>query len=312
MLLEYIRFGGREDVLLRAQDTIGEDAVVWEFRAEDPSRLVLAFLNQDYAGLLTEENAALQAAQLAYLEESMSRGGCPSLRHLIDHVLVCTQEAGFSPPRRLAAYQFVESVFDVSRLTRYAEKAALEAALAAPEENAALTRHWTALLREQGGDAVDESALFEALLADAEAEKYPLHLRFCRQYTSFANLLKACAAEMIFAGELLKRCQACGRYFLAEASDSGYCTGPSPTQPHATCREAAKPAPPQPLPLAEDIARLYKQIYNLKANRAKRSGETRLAAELEEFKAEAKRWRSDLRGGGCTQEEYYAWLLQLK
>jgi hypothetical protein len=313
MVLECFRSAGSEACAITLCDTIGEEDFRWHFQLESPAQLVLAFLNGEYDSLLAEDEQQ-RAFQQTYLRESFGRESLRLVRGMICHVLLCTQEQGFDPVLRLAAYTFAEGMFEIARLTRYTEKATLETSVIGAEAMAGMTAKWGQMLaaHEAVTPPASREGLFEALLADAAEAGYPFELSFCQEYASFAHLLKAFAVEMIRRRVLLKRCLRCGRYFLAAESAEGYCAHPSPGNAEISCREEAGVRAPAQPNLNDEIAKLYKQIYNIKANRAKRSGEARLEKELEDFMAQAKAWRLRIRGGSARAQEYLDWLSEAR
>ncbi|MDR1928387.1 MAG: DUF6076 domain-containing protein [Oscillospiraceae bacterium] len=313
MTLEVFRSAGSEVCAVALRDKLLNEEIFWEFLPKTPSQMLLAFLNEDYGSLLAQESP-LRELQQAYLRERLSGGSCRHLRDMIDHVLVCKREKGFDPVMRLAAYTYAEGLFDVDRLTRYTEKATLEASVLGAQAMERMSAAWAALLEQRRNAALPASkeVLFDALLMDATAQGYPFELSFCQEYSSFAHLLKAFAVELIRGRSLLKRCQCCGRYFPARESLNDYCAGQSPDHPQLSCREVAETQAPQTDGRADGIAKLYKQIYNAKANRFKRSGAARDEKELEDFKAQARQWRLRIRNASASQEDYFGWLQQCR
>ena len=309
MVLECFRSAGSEACAITLCDKIGEEDFSWSFQLEQPAQLVLAFLNNEYDDLFSRD-ARERDFQRIYLRESLARSNLHLVREMITHVLVCKQEQGFDPVLRLAAYTFAEGMFEIDRLTRYTEKATLETSVLGAEAMERMSARWSRMLAEQNaaGPPSGKETLFEALLADAAEAGYPFELSFCQEYASFAHLLKAFAVSMIRGRVLLKRCERCERYFLSSESAASYCSRPSPGNPGISCREeAGARGTTQPM-LSDEIARLYKQIYNVKANRAKRGGEARLEKDLEDFMTQAKQWRQRIRGGSAMQQEYLDWL----
>lgn len=313
MVLECFRSAGSEACAITICDKIGEEDFAWSFRLEQPAQLVLAFLNNAYDDLFSKDPRE-RDFQRVYLRENLARSNQRLMREMITHVLVCKQEQGFDPVLRLAAFTFAEGMFEVDRLTRYTEKATLETSVLGEEAMERMSARWGRMLAEQGaaGPHASREALFEALLADAAEEGYPFELSFCQEYASFAHLLKAFAVSMIRGRVLLKRCQRCQRYFLSSESAESYCGYPSAGSAGISCREEAGARVAAQPQLNDEIARLYKQIYNLKANRAKRGGEARLEKELEDFMAQARQWRQRIRGGSAVQQEYLDWLHEVR
>jgi len=187
----------------------------WSFVLAHPAELVLAFLNEDYAGICAEH--ADHCAQT--LSQS---GGAPLLRDMIDHVLVCEKERGFDPITRLAVYSFVTDMFDLSRVASFSERVSLDASAAAPEDAAQMTERWTTLLEQKQPKQLCREDLFELLLQDAASADLPFALQFSMEFSSLSQLLKSFVVEMIRTRVLLTRCD-CGRYMLAKEQDKCAC-----------------------------------------------------------------------------------------
>jgi len=189
----------------------------WRFLLDRPACLVLAFLNDDYSGIRVSETDFVSSEQAEYYREAFSRGNGALLRDMIDHVLVCTEERGFDPIIRLAAYSFANEMFDLSRVASFTERISLEASVLGVESTQQMALAWSALLGKHKQKPFPcREALFESLVKDANENEYPFALGLLIEYPSLPQLLKAFVVEMIRSRVLLRRCGECGRYALAK------------------------------------------------------------------------------------------------
>ena len=86
-----------------------------------------------------------------------------------------------------------------------------------------------------------------------------------------------------------------------------YCDMPSPEMPEKSCQEYVK-YQKYLVKTHSEATRLHKQIYNQKANKVKRTGNTALMADLDKFKAKSEQWRDEVRNGKKKEFEYIEWL----
>jgi rRNA maturation protein Nop10 len=294
MVVELFRSSGSEACALSLRDTVEGIDVAWDFQLEYPARLVLAFLNGEYEDLNQRE--PLSEGQAWYFRDAFSRGNCALLRELVDHVLVCREARGFDPITRLAAYSFAHELFDLSRVASYAERVSLETSVVGTKDMTHMTAGWSAILEAHKKEPLARrSDLFEALMQDAAEKGYSFELSVSQEHSSLPQLLKSVVAEMIRERELLRRCPACGRYSLAEEESGCGCAGDTPLLT---------------LPGRSDaVSKLYKQIYHAKAQKARRGGEAGQAqADFDNFVAQAKEWRAQIRVARATQEDFLEWL----
>ena len=211
MALEVFRSFGSETCAFTARERVGGESVEWHFQLERPLQLVLAFLNEepDALGVLTD-------VQQRWLREAFANGGGDLLRDMAVHVLVCSEERGFDPIARLAAYSFSHELFDLSRVASYAARYTLETSVVGTQAMGRMSSGWSALLETYKTQAVPRrEALFESLVEDAQAKGHPFELSLAAEFASMSQLLKSLVIEMIQMRTLLRRCLGCGRYFPA-------------------------------------------------------------------------------------------------
>ena len=210
MGVELFRSSGGEACTVTLREAPEGEAGGWQIQLSRPAQLVLAFLNEEYA-VLTEETR-----QEGYLHEAFARGNGTLLREMIDHVLVCEEERGFDPVVRLAAYSYSHELFDLSRLSSYTNRVSLETSVVGKTPMEQMAAGWQAILEAYKAEPfAQRSDLFQALVADAQAQHYPFELGVATEYPSISQLLKAFITEMVRRRVLLRRCPVCGRYSLA-------------------------------------------------------------------------------------------------
>lgn len=130
-------------------------------------------------------------------------------------------------------------------------------------------------------------------------------------FSSFSDVFLFYFFEMIKENRLLKRCKNCGKFFAPKRKNSIYCDDPSPANAQKTCQEYVKYQRYLDK-LHVESSRLYKQIYNQKANKVRRTENSLLISDLEQFKAAAEQWRSDVSSGRRQDSEYIEWLTAIK
>lgn len=146
------------------------------------------------------------------------------------------------------------------------------------------------------------------------------------KFTEFKSLFIFLSYLFIQQNYTLKICKNCGKYFYPKnRSDTIYCSGLSPQDPTKSCGEYVQYQNYLHKLHADIPTKLYKQIYNAKANavRAMKSGLTDKQkrdfektspkqADLNQFMAEAKQWKSQVKTGTKTEAEYINWLKSVK
>lgn len=119
--------------------------------------------------------------------------------------------------------------------------------------------------------------------------------------------------EMVKRNCKVKMCPNCGRYFVPQnRSDEIYCKNISPQDSDKTCQEYAKYINYLTKSRTDEATKLYKQIYNAKANRFKRSGNRVIKSDLDAFREKAKQWRNDIKNGTALEADYILWLKAVK
>lgn len=121
--------------------------------------------------------------------------------------------------------------------------------------------------------------------------------------------------EMIKKNCVVKICPNCNRYFVPQKrADTIYCTYSSPQMPSKTCQEYVKYSKSLEKSQTDDATRIYRQIYNAKNNKLRRCGGKNvvLRDDLNAFILQANQWKSEVRNGTKTKEEYVGWLHMVK
>jgi hypothetical protein len=126
---------------------------------------------------------------------------------------------------------------------------------------------------------------------------------------AFASLL-----ELISNNYKLKLCQNCGKFFVpANRSDTLYCNRESPQDFNKTCKEYGAYQQHQKNLKTNESAKLYRKIYMQKQMLAKRNPDiTEYREGFEQYKASSKQWKSDVKKGIKTDEEYLEWLRKIR
>lgn len=109
----------------------------------------------------------------------------------------------------------------------------------------------------------------------------------------------------------VKICEHCKRYFVPSRTNQKYCDMPSPEQYDKTCRDYIS-YQTYLNKTHRESERLYKQIYNIKANKLKRTGNQKLKTDLESFMLEAGALKQQVKAGNMLESEYAAWLKGIK
>ena len=118
---------------------------------------------------------------------------------------------------------------------------------------------------------------------------------------------------MIVNDDTLKTCQNCGKYFYPrKRRDAKYCDNSSPQDKTKTCKEYGKYITQLNKIRLDEALKLYKQIYNSKANRVRRCENGRLQEDLDNFIHQANEWKTNLKNGTEKKEDYVAWLRSVK
>lgn len=109
------------------------------------------------------------------------------------------------------------------------------------------------------------------------------------------------------------KCMNCNRYFVPKnRTDTMYCDRISPQDHSKTCQTYAQYMNYLRKTQNDKATKLYKQIYNSKANKTKRSNAEYGMKDLIEFREKAKEYRSKVKSGTITEDEYVDWLMSFK
>lgn len=154
---------------------------------------------------------------------------------------------------------------------------------------------------------------FSANNAKCHSEKF-------YEFNNFGDMFLFLLCEMINLNCTLKICPNCGRYFHPERSDAVYCNRQSPQDNRKTCQEYVKYQKYINKTRNDEATKLYKQIYNQKANKVRRmrndsknnKSNLPLEKDLNNFKLHAERWKKEVKAGTRTEAEYIAWLKEVK
>ncbi|MDL2287880.1 DUF6076 domain-containing protein [Oscillospiraceae bacterium OttesenSCG-928-F05] len=133
----------------------------------------------------------------------------------------------------------------------------------------------------------------------------------CESYIEvvICSLLAICKAEGV-----IKRCRNCGLYFIPEKrADAIYCDRPVPQNESKTCKTYGARKAWETTLKENPASGLYRKLYMAKQMRVRRYPDIpNYVEDFERFKAEAKRWKQDIKTGAKTQEDYYEWLVGMK
>lgn len=112
----------------------------------------------------------------------------------------------------------------------------------------------------------------------------------------------------------IKRCGNCECFFIPEKrSDEIYCNNPSPQDVRKTCKQYGSEKLWYERLKSNETAKLSRNIYSAKRMLAVRNPDIEAYTKMfEYFKAERKKWESDLKNGTKTKEEYICWLNEMK
>lgn len=141
--------------------------------------------------------------------------------------------------------------------------------------------------------------------------------KFTNVYTigNIVSLICFEVSNMVQLDQVIKRCPNCLKYFVPanRADITIYCDRTSPQDCSKTCKEYGALKQYQDS-LREDEAKgLYRKLYMAKQMLKKRNPEIEnYQLKFEEFKADAKQWKNDVKSGTKTQEEYLEWLKDIK
>lgn len=134
-----------------------------------------------------------------------------------------------------------------------------------------------------------------------------------RELYTFPTMFSAIAFDIykiIETNTIVKICNNCNQFFIPiNRSDTKYCNYTSPQDSSKTCQEYGNYITYLTKTQTDLSTRLYKQIYNSLSNRIKRSPQNKsLIKDLENFKTNAKAWKTDIKNGKSELSDYEKWL----
>lgn len=135
---------------------------------------------------------------------------------------------------------------------------------------------------------------------------------FC--FDNFEELFKYVLVNMIKNNKSLKKCANCNKYFYPEKrSDAIYCDNISPQNKNLTCKEYGSKKLWYEKSKRNESSKLYRNIYATKQMRVRRNPEI-LSYEKDflKFKEQSKQWKSDIKKGIKTENEFIDWLNSVK
>ena len=112
----------------------------------------------------------------------------------------------------------------------------------------------------------------------------------------------------------VKKCNNCNNFFIPiNRSDTLYCDRISPQDPSKTCKEYGA-INTYNKNLKDSLSRsLYRKIYMSKQMLAKRNPDVfEYKESFEKYKQHSKQWKADIKAGVKTEEEFIAWLKEVK
>lgn len=116
----------------------------------------------------------------------------------------------------------------------------------------------------------------------------------------------------------IKKCKNCGKYFVPyNRSDTIYCDRICPQDSTRTCKEYGTQKLWYEKLKNNESSRLYRNAYQAKQMLYIRNSEDAKLADVyknsfEKFKKQSKQWKSDVKTGVKTEEEYIQWLKEVK
>lgn len=119
----------------------------------------------------------------------------------------------------------------------------------------------------------------------------------------------------VFSNKIpIKCCENCGRFFVpAKRSDEIYCNNPAPQDNKKTCKQYGSEKLWYERLKNDEAAKLARNIYSAKRMLVTRNPDIEAYAKMfDYFKAERKKWESDVKSGIKTKDEYIRWLNEMK
>ena len=108
------------------------------------------------------------------------------------------------------------------------------------------------------------------------------------------------------------KCSNCGRIFLPEGrSDTIYCSHPSPQNKDKTCREIGAQIARANKEKTDVTTHEYRKVYmRYKMMLNRNPGKRDIRKKFDKLTTEIKKWRTNLKDGSSTTEQFLEWLSQ--
>ncbi len=133
-------------------------------------------------------------------------------------------------------------------------------------------------------------------------------------FADFKNFFNYVLGRAVTLDIKIKKCANCGRYFYPEnRSDTIYCGHKSPQDGNLSCKEYGSQKLWYENLKNNESMKLCRNIYQSKQMLVKRNPDIdAYKKSFERFKEESKVWKSDVRAGVKTEDEFLIWLRNVK
>lgn len=121
--------------------------------------------------------------------------------------------------------------------------------------------------------------------------------------------------QLIENNYLILKCKNCGKYFIAyKRTDTYYCDRISPQDTTKTCKQyGAEKAWTIRTKDENDWYNLYRKVYQSFQMKAKRNpNNPQLKQNFDDFRAEANKWKKEIKKGTKTEKEFMYWLKEFR
>lgn len=131
---------------------------------------------------------------------------------------------------------------------------------------------------------------------------------------SVDEFLNASICSVLNLGLSFKLCKNCGKIFVPyHRTDTLYCDRKSPQDEHLTCKEYGTKRLWYENLKQNETKKLYRNIYMQKQMLSKRNPDIySYQIDFENYKRQSKQWKSDVKSGLKTEEEYLDWLKSVR
>ncbi len=154
-----------------------------------------------------------------------------------------------------------------------------------------------------------ERLKFEKIL-DEHTELYEYSI----MADSLIEFICSCIYYILSHDITIKRCENCNKFFVAyNRSDTLYCDRQSPQEKNWTCKEYSSKRGWYEKQKGNEVAKLYRNIYQKKQMYLRRHPELEIyKTNFENFKIASKEWKKKVKNGIATENEYLQWLKDVK